>query len=246
MDCISCQFALSSFSVQDRDDPQFRESLEHLIFCPSCAGTFADMRRFDQCVGAVVRDVRLPAGLEQKIVVGLGHAGALAASRRSRRWWLAAAATVLVCTSGWYVEWQRIHRPMYRVASASVSLVRQRPPLDMTDTERSRLLEWASGQLGKPLTLGPELNHVQFRGVARVRLLGHPAAMLPMKNERRASLVVVPGRPIPVRLHRLAVFSLAQDSVAVWSDGAQTYALVFAGDQQQLRNYMQRMEIQPS
>ncbi|GAC1513107.1 MAG: hypothetical protein NVS1B11_24670 [Terriglobales bacterium] len=135
---------------------------------------------------------------------------------------------------------------MYQVAHASVSLVRQGPPLDLADTERSRLLEWASGQPRKPLNLGPELDHVQFRGVARVTLMGRPATMLPMKNEHRASLIVVSSRTTPVRLHRLEVFSLAQDSVAVWSDGAQTYALVFAGDQGQLKSYMQRMEIQPS
>jgi hypothetical protein len=69
----------------------------------------------------------------------------------------------------------------------------------------------------------------------------HKAVLLKMKNEERASLVIVDS-PLTAdnRFH-----SMHEDSgsASLWTDGKRSYVLLFKGTDQELHAYMEKMGI---
>ena len=62
-----------------------------------------------------------------------------------------------------------------------------------------------------------------------------------MKNEQRASLLVVEGAL--GRKKGFTFLSAAQGNASVWSDRDRTYVLLFRGDRQAMQTYMVKMGI---
>lgn len=121
------------------------------------------------------------------------------------------------------------------------TLLSQPPALQINSTDRSQLLGWSASVLSGPSSLPPELDKVEFRGATAVRVADHKAVLLKMKNEQRASLLIVDAP-----LTRKSGFqSLREEtgSASLWSDGRRTYVLLYQGSVQELRAYMVEMGI---
>jgi hypothetical protein len=89
--------------------------------------------------------------------------------------------------------------------------------------------------------LPPELKRVEFRGATALSVASHKAVLLQMKNERRASLLIVDAL-----LTRKSGFSSVREksgSASLWSDGRRTYVLLFEGSVQEMHAYMVQMGI---
>ncbi|HTU49362.1 MAG TPA: hypothetical protein VMF56_02145 [Acidobacteriaceae bacterium] len=115
------------------------------------------------------------------------------------------------------------------------------PALQIDSTDRNQLLAWSAAKLESSSTLPAELSRVEFRGAAVVTIANHKAVYLKMKNERRASLLIVDAR-----LTRQNGFhSMHENSgtASLWSDGRRTYVLLFNGSDQEMEAYMAKMGI---
>jgi hypothetical protein len=95
-------------------------------------------------------------------------------------------------------------------------LLSKPPALEINSTDRKQLFEWSASQLERSRSLPAELNKVEFRGAAAIRVAAHRAVLLKMNNEQRASL---------------------------WSDGRHSYVLLFNGTDQELHAYMTKIGI---
>jgi hypothetical protein len=85
------------------------------------------------------------------------------------------------------------------------------------------------------------LSKVEFRGAAAVTLVDHKAVLLKMKNEQRASLLIVDARL--TQQNGFRTMHEKSGSASLWSDGRRTYVLLFDGNDQEMRAYMTKMGI---
>ena len=123
-----------------------------------------------------------------------------------------------------------------------VAILLSKPPaLEINSTDRKQLLEWSASQLEGPPTLPAELDKVEFRGAATISVAAHKAVLLKMKDEKRASLVIV-NAPLTKdkSFHSMREGS---GSASLWSDGNRSYVLLFSGNDQELHAYMTKMGI---
>jgi hypothetical protein len=121
------------------------------------------------------------------------------------------------------------------------ALLNTPPALQIDSTDRHRLLEWSSAKLESLPTLPSELSKVEFRGAAAVTLVDHKAVLLKMKNEQRASLLIVDARL--TKQNGFHTMHEKSRSASLWSDGRRTYVLLFDGNDQEMRAYMTKMGI---
>jgi putative zinc finger protein len=98
MDCTNACL-LMSFVRSGEIDAVEQEALEtHLSGCPDCRGLAASESRFDDCLGAAMPRVPVPAGLKARIYQKLAR------RRRPKRWhWVAAALLLLAAGLGGYL-----------------------------------------------------------------------------------------------------------------------------------------------
>lgn len=120
-------------------------------------------------------------------------------------------------------------------------LLSKPPALEINSTDRKELLAWSASRLEGPPTLPAELNKVEFRGGAVISLAAHKAVLLKMKNEQRASLVIVDAAL--THDNRFHAMHEASGSASLWSDGRRSYVLLFNGSDRELQAYMTRMGI---
>jgi len=121
------------------------------------------------------------------------------------------------------------------------TLLSKPPTLQINTTDRKQLLEWSAKQLEGSPTLPSDLEKVEFRGGAVVSVEAHKAVLLKMKNEQRASLVIVDARL--TQDNRFHSMQEGSGSASLWSDGGRSYVLLFNGSEQELHAYMTRMGI---
>jgi hypothetical protein len=82
---------------------------------------------------------------------------------------------------------------------------------------------------------------LEFRGAAAISVAAHKAVLLKMKNEERASLVIVDA-PL-TQDNRFHSMREGPGSASLWSDGTRSYLLLFNGTDQELHAYMTKMGI---
>ena len=222
------------------DEKSFQPLFDHLDSCAECARFFEQLTASDERVRRTFQDYPQSPFLAGRILSGLAHQRAQAAARRPRwrPWMLALALVPLLVVLFVFLtprfEQARLNRDM-------AILLSQPPDLEINSTDRKRLLAWSASQLQGPPTLPAELDKVEFRGAAAVRVAAHKAVLLKMKNEQRASLVIVDA-PITQdsQFHSMHGGS---GSASLWSDGRRSYVLLFNGTGQELHDYMTRMGI---
>lgn len=218
----------------------FQPLFDHLAICPECAGLFAQMTASDKRIQRTFRAVPESPDLEARILAGLAHQRAQRAARRSiwKPWIFVPVFASLLIVFLWGIRPQLQQARLNREVA---TLLSSPPALQIDSTDRHRLLEWSSAKLQGPPTLPSELARVEFRGATAISVVDHKAVLLKMKNEQRASLLIVDAR-----LTRQSGFHTMHEksgSASLWSDGQQSYVLLFHGNEQEMRDYMTQMGI---
>ncbi len=98
----------------EQADPDVADAVAHVQECAACAEVVQARQEFDREVGRVLRDVPVPTGLRERLVLALTATMAeppepavplRAEPPRRRRWWMTAAVTtaagLLVAVAGW-------------------------------------------------------------------------------------------------------------------------------------------------
>jgi hypothetical protein len=128
-----------------------------------------------------------------------------------------------------------------RLDKEITTLLSRPPEVQISSNDRQQLLSWSANVLAGPSSLPPELNKVEFRGAVSVKVDNHKAVLLKMKNERRASLLIVDA--LLTREAGFRALRAESGSASLWSDGRRTYVLLFAGTVQEMHAYMVQMGI---
>jgi hypothetical protein len=82
---------------------------------------------------------------------------------------------------------------------------------------------------------------VEFRAGSSLKVASHKAVLLKMKNEDRASLLIIDARLTAENTFKSFHETAGSDSR--WSDGRRTFVLLFHGSEQDMHAYMSRMGI---
>jgi hypothetical protein len=105
MDCQSARLLLTfaTRAVEGVDPGEQALLCEHLEQCPDCAALADAERQTDAVLGAALRDVPVPEGLEARILQNL------TAQRRPFPYWIPVAAALILCSLGVasYVLWNK-------------------------------------------------------------------------------------------------------------------------------------------
>jgi anti-sigma factor RsiW len=222
------------------EEKSFQPLFDHLNSCAECARFFEQLTASDEHVRRTFQAYPESPFLESRILSGLAHQRAQAEARRLRwRTWMLAPAFVallIVLFLSVAPRWQQAN-----LNREVASLISKPPALEINSTDRKQLLEWSANQLEGPPTLPAELDKVDFRGAAAISVAAHKAVLLKMRNEERASLVVVSAPLTQDKgFHSMHESS---GSASMWSDGRRSYVLLFNGSEQELDDYMTRMGI---
>jgi anti-sigma factor RsiW len=220
------------------DAASFQPLFDHLAGCPECARLLEELTASDRILQRTFQDFPESPYLENRILTGLAHQRAQKATRRpSWRSWMFVpvfASLLLVCLWGVWPQFQQA-----RLNNEVATLLSKPPALQIDSTDRNQLLAWSATRLNSSDSLPAELNKIEFRGAAVVSIASHKAIFLKMKNEQRASLLIVDAR-----LTRQSGFHAIHEpsgNASLWSDGRRTYVLLFNGSDQDMQAYMVKM-----
>ena len=128
-----------------------------------------------------------------------------------------------------------------RLSRQVASILNSPPDAEINSTDQKQLLDWSAAALSGPTALPSELSRVQFRAATSLKVANHKAVLLSMKNERRASLLIIDALMAPEKT--IKSFHDQEGSDSRWSDGRRTYVLFFRGTEQEMHDYMSRMGI---
>ncbi len=240
---MNCEFYKSEmYSWRPGSDAaSFQPLFDHLAGCSDCAQLFERLTASDQRIQRTIQKIPESPSLESRILAGLAHQRAETKVHRSswRSWMLLplAASVLLVVMLG-----VRPRLEDARLAREVAVLLSQPPALQIDSASRQQILEWSAGILSGPSRLPPELNRIEFRGAAAVKVDDHKAVFLKMKNEQRASLLVVDARL--TQEGRFKSINEKSGSARLWSDGRRTYVLLYEGTAQEMHAYMVQMGIE--
>ena len=218
----------------------FQPLFDHLEKCPECKRLFKELTAADQSIRRSFQEFPEDRTLESRILAGLAHQRAETTSRRIpwRRWLLLpmAASVTLIAILGvrpWLQE-LRLNREI-------TALLSKPPEVQISSSDRQQLLHWSTNALAGLSSLPAQLSKVEFRGAASLSIDHHQAVLLKMKNERRASLLIV--NALLTREPGFKAFRTESGSASLWSDGARTYVLLYQGTLQEMHAYMAQMGI---
>jgi hypothetical protein len=94
----------------EQADPELADAVAHVQECAACAEVVQARQAFDREVGRVLRDVPVPTGLRERLVLALTEAKSeppqpTMEPPHRRRWWMTAiastAAGLLLAVAGW-------------------------------------------------------------------------------------------------------------------------------------------------
>jgi hypothetical protein len=239
---MSCELYKSEMYAwrPDSDVASVRPLFEHLATCSECARRFASLSASDQTIRQTFQELPDSHELEARILAGLAHQRALDTTykRRWRNWMILPIAAALLLGIMFAVRpWIQDARLGGQVAS----ILNSPPTAEINSTDQKQLLDWSAAALSGPAALPSELSRVQFRAATSLKVANHKAVLLSMKNERRASLLIVDALMTPGKT--IKSFHGQEGSNSRWSDGRRTYVLLFRGNEQEMRAYMSRMGI---
>ena len=239
---MSCELYKSEmYAWRPGDDlPDSKPLLDHLATCPECAQWLANFGASDERIRQTFLEVPGNPSLEAKIFAGLAYERLQRAPRKSiwRNWFLLpiVASLLLGVTLG-FGPWLQEARLSRQVAT----LLSQPPSAEINSNDQKQLLAWSAGALSGDAGLPPELSRVEFRGASSLKVASHNAVLLKMKNEQRASLLIIDARLTGE--NTIKSFHETAGSDSRWSDGRRTYVLLFQGSEQDMHAYMYQMGI---
>lgn len=239
MNCELCQTEMHTWR-NNSDVANFQSLFRHLSSCPGCSERFRQITELDEKLRRTIQAFPAPHNLDRRIFAGLEHERTQAQSKR-RRWqyWMLVplvASLIAVVMLRWIPRLQQNH-----LRNELGSLLSQPPESQMVTTNREQLLDWSANVLHGSSQLPPELSRVQFRGATALEVAHHKAVLLRMKNEPRASLLIVDGQL--KKQSGFTVIAAATGNASIWSDNHRTYVLLFKGNRQEMQTYMVKMGI---
>jgi hypothetical protein len=239
---MSCElYKLEMHALRPGDDlPDSKPLLDHLATCPECAQWFANFSACDERIRQPFLEVPERPSLEAKIFASLAYERLQNAPRKSRwkNWFLLPiAASLLVGVTLGLGPWLQEVRLSRQVAT----LLSQPPSEEINSTDQKQLLAWSAGALSGDVGLPSELSRLEFRAASSLNVASHKAVLLKMKNEQRASLLIIDARLTAD--NKIKSFHETAGSDSRWSDGRRTYVLLFQGSEQDMHAYMTRMGI---
>lgn len=239
MNCEIFQSEMHTWRNQSNTEG-FQPLFKHLATCPNCNDIFRRMTSKDEAVRQTILNFPQPLFLEKRILAGLRHERSQIHSLR-RRWtsWMLVpllAVLLAVAVVGSLSIFQR-----YRLHDEIAVLLSRPPEPQVVSIDRQKLLVWSSQVLKGSAELPPELNRVQFRGATALTFRHRQAVLLKMKNEHRASLLVVNGEL--TKHPGFDVIAENNGTASLWSDGHRTYVLLFNGSREEMQGYMEKMGI---
>jgi hypothetical protein len=101
MKCAEVRKLVQVYIDSELDAKHSLEVEQHLECCLECAGLFDAEKRFDERLGRFLRKPSRTASLWRNIEAQIAPAAA-PISHTSSVWWFAAAATILLCTGGFF------------------------------------------------------------------------------------------------------------------------------------------------
>ena len=239
---MSCEFSKSEMYAWRPGDnlPDCKPLLDHLATCPECAQWFANFSASDERIRQTFLQVPESPSLEARIFAGLDYERLQKAPRKSswRNWFLLPiAACLLIGLTLGLGPWLQEARLNRQVAT----LLSQPPSEEINSTDQKELLAWSAQALSGNAGLPPELSRVEFRAASSLKVASHKAVLLKMKNEQRASLLIIDARLTAE--NTIKSFHETAGSDSRWSDGRRTYVLLFQGSEQDMHAYMTQMGI---
>jgi hypothetical protein len=239
---MSCErYKSEMYAWRPGDDvPDSKPLLDHLATCPECAQWFAHFSARDERIRHAFSEVPGSPSLESKIFEGLAYERLQRAPRKAtwRNWFLLPiAASLLLCVTLGLGPWLQEARLGRQVAA----LLTHPPSAEINSTDQKQLLAWSAGALSGNAGLPPELNRVEFGAASSLKVASHKAVLLKMKDEQRASLLIIDARLTPE--NTVKSFHETAGSDSRWSDGRRTYVLLFQGSEQDMHAYMTRMRM---
>jgi hypothetical protein len=220
--------------------PDSKLLLGHLATCPECAQWFANLSARDERIRHTFLEVPESPALEANIFAGLEFERRAKTPRKSilrKRFLLPLAASLLVGVTLGLGPWLQEARLSLQVAT----LLSKPPSAEINSTNQKQLLAWSAGALSGNAGLPPELSSLEFRAASSLTVANHKAVLLKMKDEQRASLLVIDARL--TAQNTIKSFHETAGSDSRWSDGRRTYVLLFQGNEQDMHAYMIRMGI---
>src|SRR6201987_816722 len=239
---MSCEFYKSEMYAgrPGNNPPNPKPLLDHLATCPECAQWFAHFSASDERIRQAFSEVPESPSLEAKIFDGLAYERLQKAPRKAT-WWnwflLPVAASLLLGVTLGLGPWLQEARLSRQVAT----LLTHPPSAEINSTDQKQLLAWSAGALSGDAGLPPELSKGEFGAASSLKVASHKAVLLKMKNEERASLLIIDARRTAE--NAIKSFHETTGSDSRWSDGRRTYVLLFQGSEQDMRAYMSRMGI---
>ena len=239
---MSCELYRSEMYAwrHDSDTANFQPLFDHLADCPGCAQLFEQLTSADQSIRRTFQELPEDRSLESRILAGLAHQRAQTKDRRTswKSWLLLplAASILIVFAVGVRPHWKEA-----RLSREVATLLSKPPAVQISSTDQKQLLDWSANVLAGPSNLPPELKKVEFRGATAVNVADHKAVLLKMKNEQRASLLIVDA--LLTRESGFKSIGEKSGSASLWSDGRRTYVLLFEGSVQEMHAYMTKMGI---
>jgi hypothetical protein len=276
MDCRTARDILESARPDSEDylDAEFAQALLHLEECPRCLEVVRDRRAADERIGHMIRDVPVPAGLEERLLDALrGPAAETSArvdgsdaatrparvvptrtpQRLSRRAWIraglvTAAASVLMGAAAWLVvEQQWGSRVTIAELSETAPLSLEGLPRFDGSFEADLPHRWTSS---RQLTLGSP------RGFSLSGGERHGAALYPFSVRAAGSafttgvLLVIPAREVKLPpeqsyFQAAGVSYVGRSAVVAWqSDGFVYVCFVKNGEAAEM--VARALEMQPA
>jgi hypothetical protein len=239
MNCELCRAEMYSWRP-DSEVESFQLLFDHLDKCSECARLFDRLVAKDEAVRRTFEKVPESPLLESRILAGLAHQRSQREGRRTfwRSWFLVplAASILLIGT----VSYSPIRQE--QLLGRDLSALLSKPPaLQIISSDRSELLRWSTAVLPGADVLPAQLDRVEFGGASAVSVADHKAVFLRMKNEQRASLLIVDAR----LTNHTGIKSMYEKtgSAALWSDEKKSYVLLFDGNMEEMRAYMEKMGI---
>jgi hypothetical protein len=239
---MNCEFYESEmYAWRPGSDPvSFQPLFDHLAGCPECAQLFERLTASDQRIKRTFQKIPENRSLEDRILTGLAHQRAQTKNHRStwKSWLLLPLAASILLGVIFRIQPQMQEARLNREVA---TLLSKPPVLQIDGADQKQLLDWSAKILAGPPTLPPELDKVEFRGATALSVADHKAVLLKMKNEQRASLVIVDARLTQENGFRS--MPEKSGSASLWSDGRRTYVLLYEGDLQEMHSYMIKMGI---